>query len=95
MTTPTRKPSHAGDGGHGDRSKPEPTSAGNAHDVMVRRLRADYRARAIDTGLLRQVLVAFVRGGVRKVGLTRAVLGLSGGVDSALVAFLAAEALAP
>jgi NAD+ synthase len=39
--------------------------------------------------------VAFVRDEVHKFGLSRAVLGLSGGVDSALVAFLAAEALGP
>ena len=39
--------------------------------------------------------MAFLRDEVRKVGIQRAILGLSGGVDSSLVAFLAAEALGP
>lgn len=46
-----------------------------------------------NTELLRKILVAFVRDEVRKVGLERVVVGLSGGVDSSLAAFLAAEAL--
>jgi NAD+ synthase len=41
------------------------------------------------------VLVAFIADEVRKVGSTRVVVGLSGGVDSSLAAFLAAEALGP
>jgi NAD+ synthase len=50
---------------------------------------------SLDTGLLREMLVAFLREEVWKVGVRRAVLGLSGGIDSALVAYLAAEALGP
>ncbi len=46
-----------------------------------------------NTPLLRRILVAFIRDEVRKVGVERVVLGLSGGVDSSLAAFLAAEAL--
>lgn len=42
---------------------------------------------------LRRVLTAFVADEVRKVGVARVVLGLSGGVDSSLAAFLAADAL--
>jgi NAD+ synthase len=49
----------------------------------------------INTDLARKILVGFVRDAVYKVGFKRAVLGLSGGIDSALVAFLAAEALGP
>lgn len=49
----------------------------------------------VNTRLLRSMLVSFVREEVRKVGINKAVLGLSGGVDSALVAFIAAEALGP
>ncbi|GFE60532.1 NAD+ synthase [Geobacter sp. AOG2] len=46
-----------------------------------------------NTELLRTILVGFVRDEVHKVGVRKAVLGLSGGIDSALVAFIAAEAL--
>ena len=49
----------------------------------------------VNTALLRQILVGFVRDEVTKVGLHKGVLGLSGGIDSALVAFIAAEALGP
>lgn len=49
----------------------------------------------VNTKLLRKILVGFIREEVRKVGIARAVLGLSGGIDSAVVAFLAAEALGP
>jgi NAD+ synthase len=48
-----------------------------------------------NTDLLRKLLVGFVRDEVRKVGVNKVVLGLSGGIDSALVAFIAAEALGP
>jgi len=50
---------------------------------------------AVNTKLLRKVLAGFIREEVGKVGLHKAVLGLSGGIDSALVAYLAAEALGP
>ena len=49
----------------------------------------------INTPVLRRILVAFIRNEVRKVGVERVVLGLSGGVDSSLAAFLATEALGP
>lgn len=49
----------------------------------------------VNTKLLRTILVGFIREEVEKVGLKNAVLGLSGGIDSALVAYLAAEALGP
>jgi NAD+ synthetase len=49
---------------------------------------------AIDPVLTRKWLVEFLRDEVtRRRGFSRAVLGLSGGVDSAVVAYLAAEAL--
>ncbi len=45
--------------------------------------------------LLQQILTAFIANEVRKVGMERVVIGLSGGVDSALSACLAAKALGP
>src|ERR1035437_7527799 len=50
---------------------------------------------SVNTALLRKILVGFVRDEVRKVGVGKIVLGLSGGIDSALVVFIAAEALGP
>lgn len=50
----------------------------------------------IDPALTQRWLVEFLRDElVRRRGFTRAILGLSGGVDSAVVAYLAAEALGP
>src|SRR3977135_92671 len=49
----------------------------------------------INPELVRGILVGFIRNEVRKVGFERVVLGLSGGVDSSLVAPLATEALGP
>jgi NAD+ synthase len=48
---------------------------------------------AIDTDVARRVIGEFVRGQLRQAGFERAVLGLSGGIDSALVAYLVAEAI--
>jgi len=45
--------------------------------------------------LLARIVTAFIRNEVRKVGVERVVVGLSGGVDSALSATLAAAALGP
>ena len=50
---------------------------------------------AIDTRVARRIMVGFVRGQLRQAGFERAVLGLSGGIDSAVVAFLVAEAIGP
>lgn len=46
----------------------------------------------IDEALVRRMLVSFLRDETAKAGLHRVVVGLSGGVDSAVVAALAAEA---
>jgi NAD+ synthase len=50
----------------------------------------------IDPALTERWLVAFLRDEmVERRGITRAVLGLSGGIDSAVVAYLCARALGP
>lgn len=49
----------------------------------------------IDTALVEKMLVAVVHQEVTKVGFRQAVFGLSGGIDSALTAYLAARALGP
>ena len=48
---------------------------------------------AIDTDVARRVIGTFIRGQLEQAGFERAVLGLSGGIDSALVAYLTAEAI--
>jgi NAD+ synthase len=50
---------------------------------------------AIDTDIARRVIADFIRGQLRQAGFERTVLGLSGGIDSALVAYLTAEAIGP
>jgi NAD+ synthase len=50
---------------------------------------------AIDTDIARRVIGEFIRGQLKQAGFERAVLGLSGGIDSALVAYLVAEAIGP
>jgi len=49
----------------------------------------------INAPLVRRILVGFLQDEIWKVGAKKAVLGLSGGIDSALVCHLAAEALGP
>ena len=49
----------------------------------------------IDTDLARRILVDFIRTEVHRHGFRRGVVGVSGGVDSSLACFLAAEALGP
>jgi NAD+ synthase len=49
----------------------------------------------INTDVARQILTNFIRSEVHRVGFTRAVINLSGGLDSALSCALAAEALGP
>jgi len=49
----------------------------------------------IDEVLVRKMLVLFIRDETTKAGLKRAVVGVSGGVDSAVTVALAGEALGP
>lgn len=46
----------------------------------------------LDLEKTRDMLINFLRDEVHKIGFKKVILGLSGGIDSALVAFLAAEA---
>jgi NAD+ synthase len=48
---------------------------------------------SIHTDLARKILTGFIKSEVTRVGFARAVIGLSGGIDSALSCALAAEAL--
>src|SRR5262249_48945376 len=47
----------------------------------------------INTDLARTMIVNFIRNEITRVGFSHGIIGLSGGIDSALVAFLATEAL--
>jgi NAD+ synthase len=49
----------------------------------------------INMDLARKVLVSFVREEITRTGLGHGVVGVSGGIDSAVSCFLAAEALGP
>ena len=49
----------------------------------------------INTDLARKILTGFIQSEVNRVGYSHAVVGLSGGVDSALSCYLTAEALGP
>ena len=49
----------------------------------------------INTDLARNILTGFIQTEVDRVGYSRAVVGLSGGIDSALSCYLTAEALGP
>lgn len=50
---------------------------------------------AINSELVEQILVRFIRSEIYRTGFRRAVLGLSGGIDSSTVCFLASRALGP
>jgi NAD+ synthase len=49
----------------------------------------------INAQLVRAILTRFIRNEIERTGLKRAVMGLSGGIDSSVVTLLAAEALGP
>ena len=50
---------------------------------------------SINPSLARQILTGFIKSEITRAGFARAVVGLSGGLDSALSCALAAEALGP
>lgn len=49
----------------------------------------------INTDLARRLLTGFLHEEITRAGMSKAVIGLSGGIDSALSCFLVAEALGP
>ena len=67
---------------------PVPTELANAEPL-------DNGELTLNLPLVHSILVGFLRNETSRVGFNRVVLGLSGGVDSALVAALAVEALGP
>ena len=50
---------------------------------------------SINPELARKILTGFIKSEINRAGFSRAVVGLSGGIDSALSCVLAAEALGP
>lgn len=50
---------------------------------------------SINTELARTILTGFIHSELTRVGFTRAVIGLSGGIDSALSCYLTVEAMGP
>jgi NAD+ synthase len=50
---------------------------------------------AINPALVEEILVRFIRNEITRAGFSHAVMGLSGGIDSSVVAYLAAKALSP
>jgi NAD+ synthase (glutamine-hydrolysing) len=87
------------DGGDvGDEGKVRPTAQRRSLGTAAMRTLAGIAGDplAIDADLTRRWLVEFIRDEVRRRRkFEKVVIGLSGGVDSSLVAFLAAEALGP
>ena len=82
--------------GNGRQGEPaaQPSSSPAVRSPQPSRLGLRNEPLAIDPELTRRWLVEFLKDEVmRRRGFTRAVVGLSGGVDSAVVAHLAAQAL--
>ena len=63
--------------------------------VAALKTQPDYPRPEINAPLVHKLLVAFIRNEFHKVGVKRAVVGISGGVDSSLSALLGAHALGP
>jgi NAD+ synthetase len=90
------RPGSAGQARRTEVPCPPETSAGPALAPIQVRADPSHDPLAIDAELTRQWLVAFIRDEVvRRRGFERVVIGLSGGVDSSVVAYLAADALGP
>jgi NAD+ synthase (glutamine-hydrolysing) len=91
----TARPGQAdADGPAPSQSPPQPPARRPALPPVAMRANPGRDPLAIDPELTRRWLVEFIRDEVqRRRGFERVVIGLSGGVDSSLVAYLAAEAV--
>ena len=69
------------------------TSAGPAVTVVHQAARSGPPSLLLDTTLVESWLIRFLRDEMRRRGFERAVVGVSGGVDSAVTAYLATRAL--
>jgi NAD+ synthase (glutamine-hydrolysing) len=79
-----------------ERSAPPPRRPAASLPPLPARFNPRHDPLAIDPELTQRWLVEFIRDEVqRRRKFERVIVGISGGVDSALVAFLAAEALGP
>ncbi len=58
-------------------------------------MRLDDDLLAINCPLVERILCGFIQQEIQRAGFSRAVLGLSGGIDSTVVVYLAAKALGP
>ena len=90
--SPTDVPGAAGGSGPGVARDAEPEVAGGAEAGAGAPFELPAELR-IDTSVARRVIGEFIRGQLGQAGFDRALLGLSGGIDSALVAYLVAEAI--
>ena len=70
------------------RAAPAPAAAPSPSSELPEELR-------IDTSVARRIIGEFIRGQLRQAGFERALVGLSGGIDSSLVAYLVSEAIGP
>jgi NAD+ synthase len=68
-------------------------ASGHNHHIIF--FEVDMLDLEINTDVVRKILTTFVLSEVTRTGFSRAVVGLSGGIDSAVSCFLAAEALGP
>jgi NAD+ synthase (glutamine-hydrolysing) len=77
----------------------QPLAVGPFFEEKLRTVRTDYQGNPAgyrpleDLATLRQALVLGIRDYLRKCGFSKAVIGLSGGIDSAITCCLAVEAL--
>ncbi len=73
-------------------AKPGPTAPASASGGSGRPYELPEEL-AIDVDVARRIITGFIRSQLEQAGFERAVLALSGGIDSALVAYLVSEAI--